>query len=68
MAENIEIVDGKLRVTKTPNEIISTMTREELIGKRAEAQTRVDHLQIDLEQAKVEVEKYDNYVQAIDES
>ena len=66
MAEKIEIVDGKLKITKTPDETISTMEREEVVGKIAEAQTTVDHLNIDIVNAQVEVDRWDNYLKEMD--
>ena len=66
MAEKIEVVNGKLKLTKTPDEVISTMEREEVEGKKAEAQTKVDHLNIDLAEAQVEVAKWSNYLKEID--
>ena len=66
MAEITEVVDGVLRVTKTPAPTVETMTKDEVIGKRAEAQTTVDHLNIDLVNAQVEVTKWDNYLKEID--
>jgi len=57
MAEKTEVVEGVLKVTRTPAPTIETMTKDEVIGKRAEAQTTVDHLNIDLVNAQVEVTK-----------
>ena len=68
MAEITEVVDGVLRVTKTPAPTVETMTKDEVIGKRVEAQTKVDHLQIDLDAAKVEVAKLDAYLVDIDKA
>ena len=62
MAEKTEVIDGVLKVTKTPAPTIETMTKDEVIGKRAEAQTKVDHLQLDLDAAKAEVVKLDDYL------
>jgi len=66
MAEKTEIVDGILKVTKTPAPTIETFDKKEVEGKRAEAQTKVDHLQIDLDAAKAEVAKIDAYLVEID--
>ena len=57
-----KIVDGKLKLTKTPDEVVTTMTKDEVIGKRAEAQTLVDHAEIDLVGLKVTVTEWDNYL------
>jgi len=62
MAEITEVVAGVLRVTKTPVSTIETFDKNEVINKRAEAQTKVDHLQIDLDAAKAEVAKLDTYL------
>ena len=66
MAEITEVVAGILRVTKTPAPTIETFDKKEVINKRAEAQTKVDHLQIDLDAAKAEVAKLDAYLADID--
>ena len=62
MAEKTEVTDGVLKVTKTPAPTIETFDKKEIEGKRAEAQTKVDHLQIDLDAAKTEVAKLDAYL------
>lgn len=66
MAEKIEVIDGELKITKTPDEVISTMTRKEVEDKKAESQTKVDHLNIDLTEAQAEVNKWDDYLKEID--
>ena len=66
MAEITEVVDGVLKLTKTQDSTITTMTRKEVVDKKAEAQTTVDHLNIDLVNAQVEVTKWDNYLKEID--
>jgi len=66
MAEITEVVDGILKVTKTPAPTVETFDKNEVINKRAEAQTKVDHLQIDLDAAKAEVAKLDAYIVDID--
>jgi hypothetical protein len=66
MAEKIKIVDGELEITKSENVVISTMTKEEVIGKKAETQTKVDHLNIDLAKAQAKVTKWDDYLKEID--
>ena len=66
MAEKTEVVDGKLKITKEPDVIVSTLTRDEVVGKRAEVQTKVDHMTIDLAEAQDEVTKWDNYLTELD--
>lgn len=66
MAEKTEIVNGELKVTDTPDSTIRTMTRKEVVGIKAEAQTKVDHLEIDLEAAQLEVTKWNDYLKEID--
>lgn len=66
MAEKIEVLDGVLKVTRTPAPTIETFEKKEVEGKRAEAQTKVGHLQLDLDAAKVEVAKLDAYLAEID--
>lgn len=59
--EEVKIIDGILEITKS--EIaVTRMTKDEVIDKKAEAQTTVDHLQLDLDAAKTEVAKWDNYL------
>ena len=48
MAESIDVVDGKLRLRKTPAEVIETFSQAEVEEKIAQAQTKIDHLQINL--------------------
>ena len=66
MSESFKVVDGKLEITNTPALAIETLERDEVVGKRAEAQTIVDHKQIDLDEAKTEVDKWDARIVAID--
>jgi len=65
MAETSKIVDGAVEVTRTADVVVTTMTKDEVIGKRAEAQTKVDHLNIDLVAAQAEVTKWDNLIQEL---
>ena len=65
MAETSKIVDGAVEVTRTADVVITTMTKDEVIGKRAEAQTKVDHLHIDLVAAQAEVTKWDSLIQEL---
>ena len=68
MAETYKkLSDGILEITDTPSKKISTMSKQEIEGKVAEAQTKVDHLNLDLTTAQVEVDKYNNYLEKIDE-
>jgi hypothetical protein len=66
MAETSKIVDGQLELTKTGDSVISTLTREEVVRKKAEVQTEVDHLKLDLAEAEIEVTKWDNYLVELD--
>ena len=66
MAEITEIINGELKLTTTPDVTIITITKDEIIDKRAEAQTKVDHLNIDLIAAQAEVTKWDDYLNRID--
>ena len=66
MAEKIKIVDGELELTTTGDSIVTTLTREEVVGKKAEAQTKLDHLNIDTAEAQAEVDKWDDRVKEID--
>lgn len=62
MAKTSEVVDGKLVRTETGDTKITTMTKKEVVGKKAEAQTKVDHLSIDLAEAQAEVTIWDDYL------
>jgi len=66
MAEKIAVVNGELELTITGGEVKTTMTREEVVGRKAEAQTKVDHLNIDLTEAQAEVTKWDDRLKEID--
>jgi len=66
MAKTSKVVDGKLELTDTGDTKITTMTRKEVIGKKAEAQTKVDHLKLDLADAELEVTEWDDYLKDID--
>ena len=75
MAEITKIVDDKIEITKTPEavSVVETLTRKDVVGKRAEAQTVVDHLvldaaklQLDIATAQAEVAKLDAYLVDID--
>ena len=54
--ETFTKVDGKLEITTTGEINIVTKTKKELEGEKAEIQTKIDHLEIDLsvEQLKIE--------------
>ena len=54
--ETFTKVDGKLEITTTGEVNIETKTKKELEGEKAEIQTKIDHLEIDLsvEQLKIE--------------
>lgn len=66
MAKTSKIVDGQVEITDTGDVKITTMTREEVVGKRAEAQTKVDHLKLDLADAELVVSEWDDYLKEID--
>jgi len=65
MAETIKVVDGKIEIAKTQDVTVSTMTKDEVIGKIAEAQTKVDHLNIDLAEAQAEVTRWNNILKEL---
>lgn len=66
MAEKGKIKDGILEITKIGDSIITTMTKEEVVGKIAEAQTKIDHLNIDIAKAEFERAKWDSYLKDFD--
>lgn len=47
MGKTSKVVDGKLEITQTGDVIIETLSREEIVGKIAEVQTRIDHRNLD---------------------
>jgi len=66
MAKTSKIVNDKLEITATGPVTIQTLTKDEVYGKRAEAQTKVDHLQIDLAEAQAEVTEWDVLLEKFD--
>ena len=55
MAETYtKLPDGTLEITATTAKVVSTMSKEEITGKIAEVQTKIDHLNIDLVMAETE--------------
>ena len=55
MAETFKkLSDGTLEISKTADAVISTMSQKEIIGKIAEVQTKIDHLNTDLVAAEQE--------------
>ena len=49
MAETYtKLPDGTLQISKTADAVVSTMSEKEIVGKIAEVQTQIDHLNIDL--------------------
>jgi formylmethanofuran dehydrogenase subunit E len=66
MAKTSKIVDGQLILTDTGNVEITTMTRKEVEGKRAEVQTEIDHLNINLTAKQTEWQEWDDYLTEID--
>ena len=66
MAKTSKIVDGELELTDTGDINITTMTREEVVGKKDEVQTAIDHLKLDLAAKQVEWQEWDDYLKEID--
>ena len=62
MSEVTKVVEGELEVTTTKETTIVTKTKDELVGERAEAQTKVDHLEIDLAGAVAKVTALDEKI------
>ena len=65
MAITREVVDGEIRVTRRADPVIETLTKRELVGKVAEVQTKIDHLQTDLAALIVERTDLESDVAAI---
>ena len=49
-----KLPDGTLEISKSQNTVITTMSKEEIEGKIAEVQTKIDHLNVDLTKAQQE--------------
>ena len=59
MAETYKkLPDGTLEITKSQDSVISTMSQQEIEGKIAEVQTKIDHLNTDLTAAQQEKEQW----------
>jgi len=67
MAETSRVVNGFLEITKTNGSEVFTLSREDVVRKIAEIQTKIDHLNIDLAEIEVEKTKWDNRLEEIDE-
>lgn len=61
-----KLPDGTLEITATGDSVISTMTRDEIVGKIAEVQTKIDHLNIDLTAATAEKTVWEKELVKID--
>ena len=66
MAETRRVVDGNIEITRTDEVVVETLTREEVEGKKAESQTTLDHLNIDVRNAQAEIDKWESYLVLID--
>ena len=66
MATTSKVVDGKIEITKVGDTIITTMDLKEVIGKRAEAQTAVDHAKLDLATKEAVVTEYDDMIKELE--
>lgn len=66
MAKTSEIVNGLLEITKTGDSTVTTMSRKEVVGKKAEIQTEIDHLELDLAAKQTEWQEWDDYLKEID--
>ena len=61
MARICEIVDGNLEVTESDAVTVTTLTLEEVVAKKDEAQTIVDHLTIDTAAAQSDVDMWQSW-------
>lgn len=66
MAKTSKIVDGQLELTDTGDIKITTMSRKEVENKKAEAQTKVGHLNLDLAAAQTEITEWNSHLKEID--
>ena len=66
MAESRKVIDGRLEITTSTDVTVSTMERGEVVGKIAEIQTEVDHLNIDLQSKQVKLDKWKSSLTDID--
>lgn len=66
MAEKIKKLEtGELEITNTPDAIVSTMTREEIVDRQRDAVVAVNRAEADLSEAEAEAVKWDNYLKEI---
>lgn len=66
MSETYRKVGNLLEITKTNGSVIFTMTREEIVDKIAEAQTKIDHFNLNIAEAENEKAKWDDMLKEID--
>ena len=66
MSESRKVVDGKLEITNIPDSTIKKLDRDGVVKMRAEHQTVVDHLNLDLAAAEAVVARDDAYIAEID--
>jgi len=66
MAETYKkLEDGTLEIRKTADVAVTTMSEKEIVGKIAEVQTAIDHLNIDLAAKEQEKLEWQNKLETI---
>ena len=68
MATIYKKVGNILEITKTSDSEIFTISRKEIISKIAEAQTKIDHLNINVIEAKNEKTEWNDMLKEIDKA
>ena len=65
MGTSYEVVNDKLVITETKDTVVANMDRSEVVGKIAEVQTAIDHLEIDIAAKEAEKTKWVAYLAAL---
>ena len=65
MGTSYEVVNDKLVITETKDTVVANMDRSEVVGKIAEVQTAIDHLEIDIAAKEAEKDKWVTYLAAL---
>ena len=63
--ETTKVVNGNLEVTTTDVKIV-TKTKEELVGEKAEMQTKIDHLNVDLSATQVKIARINELLKMLE--
>ena len=62
MAITYKVVDGEVIATETKETIVTSMTKDDLEGKKREIQTKIDHIDIDRAALVADLAELDNQI------